>query len=95
MPATGIIGPIRDKGADVVPSTPLEQVREYIRASKADNAAALAIAEFRRCGLTANAPRPATRLTVAVKVSATSHEVRLSKIEAWLESGGGVRTNRQ
>jgi hypothetical protein len=27
-------------------------------------------------------------LTVTVKTPATSHEVRLSKIEAWLESGG-------
>ena len=51
-------------------------------------AAALAIAEFRRCGFTANAPGPATRLTVAVKTPATSHEVRLSKIEAWLQSAG-------
>ena len=31
---------------------------------------------------------PAMRFTVAVKTPATSHEVRLSKIEAWLESGG-------
>ncbi len=28
------------------------------------------------------------RLTVTVKTPATSHQVRLSKIEAWLESGG-------
>jgi hypothetical protein len=32
--------------------------------------------------------RQATRLTVMVKTPATSHEVRLSKIEAWLESSG-------
>jgi hypothetical protein len=38
--------------------------------------------------ITVNAPGPATRLTVTVKMPATSHEVRLSKIEAWLESGG-------
>jgi hypothetical protein len=51
-------------------------------------ASALAIAEFRHCGFTANAPGPATRLTVSVKAPATSHEVRVSKIEAWLQSGG-------
>jgi len=38
--------------------------------------AALAINEFRRRGLTSNAPGPATRLTVAVKTPATSHEVQ-------------------
>ena len=51
-------------------------------------AAALAIAEFRRCGFTANSPGPATRLTVTVKTPATSHEIRLGKSEAWLQSGG-------
>jgi hypothetical protein len=35
-----------------------------------------------------HASGPATRLTVTVKTPATSHEVRLGKIEAWLESGG-------
>jgi site-specific recombinase XerD len=32
-----IIGPVQPKGADVVPSPSLEQVREFIRASKAEN----------------------------------------------------------
>jgi len=51
-------------------------------------AAALAIAEFRRCGFTANAPGPVARLTVTVKAPAPSHEVQWGKIEAWLQSGG-------
>jgi len=59
-----------------------------VSASTLYEAAALAIAEFRRCGFTDHAPGPATRLTVTVKAPATSHEVRLSKIEAWLQSGG-------
>jgi hypothetical protein len=59
-----------------------------VSASTLYEAAALAIAEFRRCGFTVNAPGPATRLAIAVKAPATSHEVRVSKIEAWLESGG-------
>jgi hypothetical protein len=50
--------------------------------------AALAIAEFRRCGFTSNAPGPATRLTVTVKGPTTSHEVQWGKIEAWLQSAG-------
>ena len=51
-------------------------------------AAVLAMAEFRRCGFTANAPGPATRLMVTVKMPTTSHEVQVGKIEAWLPSGG-------
>jgi hypothetical protein len=51
-------------------------------------AAALAIGEFRRCGFTADAPGPATRLTVTVKAPATSHEVSVLKVEAWLQSSG-------
>jgi hypothetical protein len=59
-----------------------------VSASSLYEAAALAIGEFRRCGITADPPGPATRLTVTVKEPATSHEVRVSKIEAWLQSGG-------
>ena len=59
-----------------------------VAASSVNEAAALGICEFRRCGFTADAPGPATRLTVTVKVPATSHEVRVSKIEAWLQTAG-------
>jgi|SRR5579859_1809072 len=59
-----------------------------VSASTLYEAAALAIAEFRRCGFTDHAPGAATRLTVTVRAPATSHEVRMSKIEAWLQSGG-------
>jgi hypothetical protein len=62
-----------------------------VSASTLYEAAALAIAEFRRCGFTAHAPGHATRLTVRVKAPPTSHEVRLSKIEAWLQSGGEAK----
>ena len=46
----------------------------------------LDINEFRRCGFTSNAPGPATRFTVAVKIPATSHEVQWGKV--WLQSSG-------
>jgi hypothetical protein len=74
----------------VVSFTDSEGIRHAVEVSASSlyEAAALAICEFRRCGFTANAPDPATRLAVTVKAPATSHEVRLSKIEAWLESGG-------
>jgi len=57
-------------------------------------AAALAIGEFRRCGFTSDAPGPATRLTVAVQAPVTSHEVRVGKIEAWLQ-GASKSPNEQ
>ena len=62
--------------------------RVVVAASTLYEAAALAISEFRRSRFTADAPGPATRLTVTVKAPATSHEVRLSEIEAWLQSAG-------
>lgn len=36
-PTTEIVGPINSKGADLIPSSSLEQVREFIRASKAES----------------------------------------------------------
>jgi hypothetical protein len=41
--ATEIIGPIQDRGADIVPLPLTEQVREYIRASKAESTVAATI----------------------------------------------------
>ena len=55
-------------------------------ASTLYEAACLAIVEFRRSGFTQDAPGPAARLTVLVRTSATSHEIRVGKIEAWLQS---------
>ena len=51
-------------------------------------AAVLAMAEFRRCDFTANAPGPATRLTVKVQAPSTAHEVQWGKIETWLQGAG-------
>ena len=51
-------------------------------------AAVMAIAQFRRCEFTTDAPGPASRLTVAVKMPSTTHEVQWGKIETWLQSAG-------
>jgi len=59
-----------------------------ISTSSLYEAAVLAVNEFRRCGFTSNVRGPATRLTVAVKIPARSHEVQWGKIEAWLQSAG-------
>jgi hypothetical protein len=74
----------------LVSFTDSEGIRHSVEvaASSLYEAAALAIGEFRRCGFMADAPGPATRLTVSVKAPATSHEVPVRKIDAWLQSGG-------
>jgi probable HAF family extracellular repeat protein len=51
-------------------------------------AASAAMAEFRRCGFTTDAPGSATRLTVTVKAPATSYELQWGKVETWLQSAG-------
>jgi len=51
-------------------------------------AAALAVAEFRRCGFMSDAtPGPATRLTVTVEAPLSVHELPVGKLMRWLESG--------
>lgn len=55
-----------------------------VSASSLYEAAALALAEFRHCGFTDANPGPATRLSVAVKAPATTHEVSVGKFQDWL-----------
>jgi hypothetical protein len=43
---------------------------------------------FRRYGFTDHAGGAATQLAIAVKAPTTSHEVRVTKNEAWLQSSG-------
>jgi len=59
-----------------------------VAASTLYEAATLAMAEFRRCGFTENAPRPNTQLTVTVKGPSTSHEIQWDKVETWIQSAG-------
>jgi hypothetical protein len=58
-----------------------------VSASSLYEAAGLALAEFRRCGFTDANPGPATRLTVAIKAPATTHEVAVDKLQEWLRRG--------
>jgi hypothetical protein len=66
-----------------------------VAASSLCEAAVLAIAHFRRCGFTVDAPGRATRLTVAVKMPSTTHEVQWGKIETWLQSAGKPNESRR
>jgi hypothetical protein len=51
-------------------------------------AAALGLAEFRKCAMMDAAPGPATKITVIVETPGTAHEVPMPKLKAWLEGNG-------
>ena len=74
----------------LVSFTDSENIRHSVEvvSSSLYEAAVLAIAQFRSCGFTAHASRPATRLTVTIKQPVTMHEVQFGKVEAWLQGDG-------
>jgi hypothetical protein len=57
-------------------------------ASTLYEAAALAVAEFRRCGFADAAPGSVARLRVYVEAPTTTHELSVRKLAMWLEGGG-------
>jgi hypothetical protein len=59
-----------------------------LTAASVYEAAALALAEFKRCAMMDAAPGPATRLSVFVDSPSTAHELTLNKLKAWLEGNG-------
>jgi len=59
-----------------------------VSASSLYEAAALAIAEFKRSGFAFAGIGPATRLKIAVQAPSTTHELSVSKFEAWLTANG-------
>ena len=59
-----------------------------VTAASVLEAAALGLAEFKRCAMMDAAPGPATRFTVVVEVPGTAHEVGMPKLKAWLEGSG-------
>uniref|UniRef100_Q01TP7 Uncharacterized protein n=1 Tax=Solibacter usitatus (strain Ellin6076) TaxID=234267 RepID=Q01TP7_SOLUE len=59
-----------------------------VSAASLYEAAALGIAEFRRCGFVEAMVGPTTRLKVAVEAPATTHELTIAKLRAWLDSSG-------
>jgi hypothetical protein len=59
-----------------------------IAASSMYEAAALALAEFKRCGFAIAMAGPATRLMVTVESPSTAHELTVSRLQAWLDASG-------
>ena len=75
--------------ACLVSFTDTERIRHTaeVSASSLFEAAALGVAEFKRCGLIDVHPGNATLLSVTVKSPTTTHEVSMSKLESWLTGG--------
>ena len=59
-----------------------------VSATSLFEAAALAIAEFKKSGFAFVGIGPTTRLKVAVAPPATSHEITVAKLNAWLSTNG-------
>ena len=59
-----------------------------VSASSLYEAAVVALAEFRRAGFPAITAGPGTRLRVEVKAPATTHELSVGKLTAWLQGSG-------
>ena len=59
-----------------------------VSASSLYEAAALALAEFKKSGFALMAVGPATRLKVAVESPTTTHELSVGKLDAWLSGNG-------
>jgi len=59
-----------------------------VAASSLYEAAARAIAEFKRSGFAFASVGSATRLTVSVEAPATSHELPVAKLQNWLDTNG-------
>ena len=59
-----------------------------VSASSLYEAAALGVAEFKKSGFAFTSIGPATLLTIAVEPPATTHELSVGKLQAWLDTNG-------
>src|ERR1039458_8867215 len=89
-PDTEIIGPVQDKGADLVPLPSLEQVREYIRASKAESTLRGYQSDWRAfcawCESHSLCPLPATSETVASYIAECAQHLKPGSIQRRLNA---------
>jgi integrase len=87
---TDIIGPMKDTGADVVPSPSLQQVRDFIRASKAESTIRGYRADWRNfCGWCESHgvnPLPASPETVASYIANCAGRLKVGSIQRRLNA---------
>lgn len=91
MPKTQVIGPVRETGADMVslpavPSLPaLEQVREFIRASKAENTLRGYQSDWRHfcgwCETNGLGPLPASAEAVAAYIAECAGRLKVGSTQ--------------
>jgi site-specific recombinase XerD len=89
-PGTEIVGPIRDEGAEVVPSPSLKQVREYIRVSKAENTLRGYQSDWRHfcawCEAHGICPLPASPETGASYIAECASHLKIGSIQRRLNA---------
>jgi site-specific recombinase XerD len=89
-PETSIIGPVKEMGADIVPLPALEQVREFIRASKAENTLRGYQSDWRHfcawCESLGIGPLPATPETVAAYTAERAGHLKPGSIQRRLNA---------
>jgi integrase len=87
---TAIIGPVKDTGADIVPLPASEQVREYIRASKAENTLRGYQSDWRDfcawCDAHGIGPLPATPETVASYIAEYAARLKVGSLQRRLNA---------
>src|SRR5713226_380113 len=85
IPKTDVIGRQQDEGADVVPFPALEQVRQYIRASKAESTLRGYRADWRAfcawCEGQGLSPLPASPETVAAYIAECAGRLKVGSIQ--------------
>jgi site-specific recombinase XerD len=89
-PIKAVVGPVQDKGTDVVPSPSLEQVREYIRASKAESTVRGYRADWRHfcdwCQQQDVCPLPASCETVASYIAECAGRLKVGSLQRRLNA---------
>jgi site-specific recombinase XerD len=87
---TAIFGPVRDQEAEVAPLLPLDQVREYIRASKAESTIRGYQSDWRAfcawCEAHGQCPLPASPEAVAAYVAQCAGHLRPGSIQRRLNA---------
>jgi site-specific recombinase XerD len=82
---TDIIGPIKEPGADVIPSPSLQQVREFIRASKAESTLRGYRMDWRDfcgwCEAHSLSPLPASPETVASYIAECAGRLKVGTVQ--------------
>jgi integrase len=87
---TGIMGPVSEAGADIAPSPSMEQVREFIRASKAESTLRGYKSDWRHfckwCGDRGLGPLPAPPEAVASYIAECAARLKVGSIQRRLNA---------